>query len=343
MTAVSGFDALARQVGLQLPTEVHFPRPVVDVSVEFDAHIKAGELAGYKPIPTGFAQLDAYLGGVFIPESLIVLGGAPGVGKTVFALQAARNIAAMQRGVIALVVCFEHSEGYLYHRLLCMESRVGSANGNGVTMNDIRGAALGHDHAEAGLATLLATLPAANEAFGRMVGYWERLFLVKGHPAKTTTRVLDIYLTTMRQRFPNIVLFVDYLQKIPVFMPGVEITTERQIRYVTEALKDLTLKHKIPILAVAASESEGLKGARVRFEDLFGGESVKYEPDVALMLNPTFGDESRRRQRGKQVIFSIEKNRMGPTGVEFIHTLHGENFAFETREARRPYAPIAVN
>jgi replicative DNA helicase len=117
-------------------------------------------------------------------------------------------------------------------------------------------------------------------------------------------------------------------------MPGVEITTERQIRYVTEALKDLTLKHKIPILAVAASESEGLKGARVRFEDLFGGESVKYEPDVALMLNPTFGDESRRRQRGKQVIFSIEKNRMGPTGVEFIHTLHGENFAFETRELR---------
>jgi hypothetical protein len=33
---------------------------------------------------------------------------------------------------------------------------------------------------------------------------------------------------------------------------------------------------------------------------------------------------------------------MGPTGVEFIHTLHGENFAFETREAREQDARDAV-
>lgn len=337
MTTVSGFDAIAHSVGLQLPTEVHFPRPVVDVGIEFDAHIKTGELAGYKPIPTGFEPLDTHLGGGLIPGSLIVLGGAPGVGKTVFALQAARNMAAMQRGAIALMVCFEHSEVYLYHRLLCLESLVGSANGNGVTMNDIRGAALGREQSEAGLATLLAALPAANEAFARMVGYWERLFLIKGHPSKTTTRVLDIYLTTMRQRYPNIILFVDYLQKVPVFLPGVEITPERQIRYVTEELKNLTLKHNLPILAVAASESDGLKGERVRFEDLWGGASIKYEPDVAIMLNPTF-DEARKRQRGKGVVFSIEKNRLGPTGVEFTHTLHGEYFAFDPREQAAPSA-----
>src|SRR3990172_10442935 len=94
---------------LVLPAGLEFPHTILDVSIEFDAHLKAGKLANYKPIPTGFEPLDGYLGGGLIPESLVLVGGPPGTGKTVFVLQAARNIAASDSKTVACLVCFEHS------------------------------------------------------------------------------------------------------------------------------------------------------------------------------------------------------------------------------------------
>jgi replicative DNA helicase len=314
---------------LVLPAGLEFPRTLLDVSIEFDTHIKSGKLAGYKPIPTGFDQLDGYLGGGLVPESLVLVGGPPGTGKTVFVLQVARNIAAAagDNKTAACVVCFEHGEVYLYHRLLCMES-IAEGNSAGLTMDDIRRAALRNEFGEPGLEALLETFHTAKDAWSRIVQYWERLYLSNGHPVKTTLNVLDTYLTRLRSQYATVVLFVDYLQKIPVFSPGIELTPERQIRTVTEGLKNLALAHGVPIVAVAAADAEGLKGGRVRFEDLWGGASVNYEPDVAVMLNP---EQQETQTRGAEIVFSIEKNRLGPTSVEFRHVLQGQYFAFELR------------
>jgi replicative DNA helicase len=313
---------------LVLPAGLEFPRTLLDVSIEFDTHIKSGKVAGYKPIPTGFEQLDTYLGGGLVPESLMLVGGPPGTGKTIFVLQAARNIAAMAKNnqTAACVVCFEHGEVYLYHRLLCMESVLGESE-TGLTMDDIRRAALNTEGEEAGIASLLRASDAAKDAWSRITQYWERLYLIKGHPVKTTLNVLDTYLTRLRSQFTTVVLFVDYLQKAPVFSAGVELTPERQIRTVTEGLKNLALAHSVLIVAVAAADAEGLKGACVRFEDLWGGSSVNYEPDVALMLNPA---RQAEQTRGAKVMFSIEKNRLGPTGVEWAQVLRGQHFAFRS-------------
>ncbi|CAG0941891.1 Replicative DNA helicase [Candidatus Brocadiaceae bacterium] len=312
---------------LVLPAGLAFPRTLLDVSIEFDTHIKSGKLAGYKPIPTGFDQLDGYLGGGLVPESLVLIGGPPGTGKTVFVLQVARNIAAAagDNKTAACVVCFEHSEVYLYHRLLCMES-VMEGNNAGLTMDDIRRAALRNEFGEPGLESLLETFHTAKEAWSRIVQYWERLYLCKGHPVKTTLNVLETYLTRLQSQYATVVLFVDYLQKIPVFSPGIELTPERQIRTVTEGLKNLALAHHVPIVAVAAADADGLKGDRVRFEDLWGGSSVNYEPDVAIMLNP---EHKEGHTYGGGVIFSIEKNRLGPSPVTFCSLLRGSHFAFD--------------
>jgi len=313
---------------LVLPAGLEFPRTLLDVSIEFDTHIKSGKLAGYKPIPTGFDQLDSYLGGGLVPESLVLIGGPPGTGKTVFVLQVARNIAAAagNNRTAACVVCFEHGEVYLYHRLLCMESVLESIS-DGLTMDDIRRAALRNEFGEPGLEALLETFHTAKEAWSRIVQYWERLYLSKGHPVKTTLNVLDTYLARLRSQCATVVLFVDYLQKIPVYSPGIELTPERQIRTVTEGLKNLALAHCVPIVAVAAADAEGLKGERVRFEDLWGGSSVNYEPDVAVMMNPL---HQAGQLHETDILFSIEKNRLGPTGVEFKHSLRGQYYMFNT-------------
>jgi replicative DNA helicase len=311
---------------LVLPAGLNFPKTLLDVSIEFDTHIKSGKVAGYKPIPTGFEPLDTYLSGGLVPESLVLIGGPPGTGKTVFVLQVARNIAAASKDnqVVACVVCFEHSEVYLYHRLLCMESVLGERD-TGLTMDDIRHAALNTKGAETGLESLIQASDAARDAWSRITQYWERLYLIKGHPVKTTLNVLDTYLTRLRSQYASVVLFVDYLQKIPVFAPGVDLSPGLGIRVVTEGLKNLALAHGVPIVAVAAADAEGLKADRVRFEDLWGDSSVNYEPDAALILNPV---SARQAPSDTEVIFSIEKNRLGPTGVQFPCTLRGVHFAF---------------
>ncbi len=315
---------------LVLPAGIEFPHTLLDVSIEFDAHIKSGKVAGYKPIPTGFEPLDTYLGGGLVPESLMLVGGPPGTGKTIFVIQAARNIAAMAKDntIAACVVCFEHSEVYLYHRLLCMESVLGESE-TGLTMDDIRRAALNTDGEEAGIASLLRISDPARDAWSRIIQYWERLYLIKGHPVKTTLNVLDTYLTRMRSQYATVILFVDYLQKVPVFSPSIELAPERQIRTVTEGLKNLALAHNVPIVVIAASDSEGLKGERVRFEDLWGGSSTNYEPDVAVMLNPA---QREVQALGTEIVFSIEKNRMGPIDIEFQHILKGKHFCFASHE-----------
>lgn len=303
-----------------LPAGLIFPKTILEVSIEFDEHLKTGHRALYEPIPTGFDDLDLILDGGLHAESLMLVGGPPGVGKTILALQVARNIAASGDAVTCLV-CFEHSEVYLYHRLVCLESIMdGKPDTEGITLEDIR--RIVELDPQGGLQRMLDDLPPAREAWERIVTYWERLYLIKGHPVKTTLNVLDAFVTWLRSHHERVVLFVDYLQKVPVFTPGMELTPDRQIRSVTEGLKNLAMSHQIPVVAIAASDADGLKSERVRFEDLWGGASIKYEPDVALMLN---------LERGSSILFSVEKNRLGPIAVGIPYVLRGEYFAFQPR------------
>ncbi len=217
MSSSAGLNASRAMNQLTLPAGLSFPKTAFEVSIEFDEHLRTGRRATYEPIPTGFDSLDSILGGGLHSDSLMLVGGPPGVGKTIFVLQAARNIASSGNAV-ACVVCFEHGEVYLYHRLLCMESIVGSpAPASGVAVHDIR--SIVSRNPQAGLQAMIQELPDAREAWERIVTYWERLYLVKGHPVKTTLNVLDAFLAWLRATNEHLVLFVDYLQKVPMFTP----------------------------------------------------------------------------------------------------------------------------
>ncbi len=57
--------------------------------VEYQA--QNGQAERLRPIPTGFTPLDDILNGGMRPGELLMIGGAFGVGKTIWALQVARN------------------------------------------------------------------------------------------------------------------------------------------------------------------------------------------------------------------------------------------------------------
>jgi hypothetical protein len=130
-------------------------------------------------------------------------------------------------------------------------------------------------------------------------------------------------------------MFVDYLQKVPYRPPigAPEPDATRRIGHVVSGLKDIALGTGVPIVAVAASDEAGLRSGRVRLADLLGPSLVQYECDVGIIQNPCdIGTEGRQT-----VLWTIEKNRSGPTDVGAIFTLHGEFFYFDPQGA-----PVAL-
>src|SRR5207249_1021390 len=94
------------------------PRTVADVLNDLDYDIKSGQALDLVPISTHFDPFDAVLGGGIRSGDLILVGGMPGVGKTVVTLQWARNMAIS--GETAIYACYEHEESALLGRLLAL-------------------------------------------------------------------------------------------------------------------------------------------------------------------------------------------------------------------------------
>ena len=63
------------------------PRTVFSVLAGLDEDLRSGQGKTFLPISTGFQALDHTLGGGVRAGDLILVGGSPGVGKTIAALQ----------------------------------------------------------------------------------------------------------------------------------------------------------------------------------------------------------------------------------------------------------------
>ncbi len=334
-----------------LPIGLGFPHSVYEVVTAFNRRLREGKLS-YRSIPTGFTPLDAYLGGGLQAEDLVLLGGPQGVGKTVAVLQMARNI-AREGHALAIVVCFEHSEIYLLLRLLSMESvEVADGTLDGMTRQALRDAILRaldaedsdsiQNGLELGLEWVLTNIPGAERAFSRISRYWQRLHLVRGSSRLTTVEVLETYIEKAQDDgFQDIVLFVDYLQKVPYRPPigAPDPDTTQRIGHVVGGLKDVALATGVPIVAVAASDEAGLRAGRVRLADLLGPSLVQYECDVGIIQNPhEVGADGRQT-----VLWTIEKNRSGPTGVAMLFKLEGRYFYFDPQGIPFPIHALSDN
>jgi DNA repair protein RadA/Sms len=58
------------------------------------------DVSGAAPRPTGLTELDRVLGGGFVPGSVTLMGGEPGVGKSTLLLQVLRSVAATGAPVV---------------------------------------------------------------------------------------------------------------------------------------------------------------------------------------------------------------------------------------------------
>jgi len=298
-----------------------------------DARLRAGAAAS-KLWPTGFSLLDTSLGGGFRSGGLALLAGPQGLGKTTFALQVARNIAASGRSVIYF--CYEHDPEDLMERLVALEG--GLLYGTeGTGLEKIR-AAFEDESVSASLDERLKPLEGAVEALDSVRQYAPRLVLHRSSGATTTlTAIKEAVDASVNATGHVPLVVVDYLQKVKV--PG-QLSEEDRTSIVVEGLKDYAMDAGLPILAVVAAVNTGIDNIkRVRISHLRGSSSLGYEADAVLILNNKYDivarhhlvyDMGNAERFRSWAVLSIEKNRSGRGGVDLEFRKRFDQSRFET-------------
>jgi replicative DNA helicase len=298
-----------------------------DVLRQLDDRMRSGEESDVRTVPTGFDVLDDILGGGLHAGELLLLGGPPGVGKTIAALQWARQLA--QEGHTAIFACYEHEPTTLLVRLLGLE--VGELGGDERFAQGIVRLLAEGDATGRGIDEVLTEHPIGQQALERIRSYADRLIMVRASGAHTTLDQLGEMMREHRVRGTTTVLFVDYLQKIPM-QPEPSTEAEKVTRTV-EGLKDLALEHHTPVVLLSAVDAEGMRASRLRLFHLRGSSAIAFESDVVVMMNSkekaiskvhlTY-DAVRARSFRNYVVFSVEKNRGGPNLIDLEY---GKDFA----------------
>lgn len=314
------------------------PLNLEETALKIEAMLVSGSEEIFKPIPTGFVPYDRVMGGGMHSGDLHIIGGVQNIGKTAMVLQMASHIAA--QGVLALVVCYEHSVMTLWERLLCQSSFASGGNGH-VTTDDLRDAYLlsirdrdvvdkRNGDKRHMLDDVIRRVPKGLKAWNRLSEIAQNLWLVTGDGFYTTIDALEHYLHLAFRYRDRVVLFVDYLQQVPVLDTERYLEAEERIERALKGLKALALRNTnvgkvLPIVAVAAVDEEGLRRGRVHVENLWGNAVIQYEPDVVWI-----GNRDGRTAEGEPIIrWGVEKNRRGPSDLEFRHWYKGAAYSFD--------------
>jgi len=311
-----------------------YPVTLNETMAAVDRQIASGGTAALRPIPLGFSPLDEILSGGLRSGDLMVVGGGYGVGKTIFALQVARNVVHSDPDAAALYICFEHEPAHLMSRLLCLESALAGLKQQALTLRRID-AMIYDDDTPQGLDDCLRHAPRFGGVMQTIDSYASRLVFIRaGGTTGTVSRIQEWVQDVQSRGSSRVLVVIDYLQKIPIEGMDIETEDERTIQ-VIQALKEMAMSSGVRVLGLAAMNQLGLRSRRMRLSDMRGGTALQYEADVGVVLhnkrdivsrehlvyNQTQADEMRN-----WLVMSIEKNRSGAGAVDLEYALEAAHF-----------------
>ncbi len=303
-------------------------RSVLDLLTSLNDRVATGTIEELVPMQTGFTPLDKTLGGGLRPGELTLIGGAQGTGKTTMAMQMARNMAASGQSTV-LYVCFEHSEEYLIQRLISMESALPALpqRTTAVKVQDVKREVIASYavSSKAGTRAKLGANPRLRPSLERIARYGSNLYFIRGTATHSTVDNMREIVAEHQSgdELKRLVLFVDYLQKVPVFPEPRD--EEEKVTRIVSGLKDIALSLEVPVIAIVAADREGLKASRVRHHHLRGSSAINYESDIIIILNEKYNIVAKvniefnphQAQRYRDwVIATVEKNRGGQDNID---------------------------
>ena len=247
---------------------------------------------GTRGVPTGFADLDNYLAGLQ-KSDLIVLAARPGLGKTSFALDIARNVAISAKVPVGLF-SLEMSQEQLIDRLIASQAdvdlwriRTGNLSSKGEDNDFLR------------IQNALGTLS-------------EAPIFIDDAPSPTIIQMRAMARRLQAEHGLGLIV-VDYLQLIQPRTMSDNVV--QQITEISRALKGLARELHVPVLALSQlSRAVEQRSPQIpRLSDLRDSGSIEQDSDVVLFIYRDVRDNEDSAKRNQAEIH-IAKHRNGPLG-----------------------------
>ena len=251
----------------------------------------------YVGIPSGIGDLDRMITGLN-KSDLIILGARPGMGKTSFALNVARNV-AVNSGKTVCFFSLEMTRDQLAQRMLSSEA--------GIKSEKLRTGELDADE--------WTRLAQAGDNLSKANIYFDETSSITVPEMKAKLR---------RMKKVDLVV-IDYLG----LMKSAKSTENRvqEVSEITRNLKIMAKDLKVPVIACAqlsrGTETKG-KSHRPALSDLRESGSIEQDADIVLFLyRDTYydgekGDDEDRSDPNKAECI-VAKNRHGEVGTINMH------------------------
>ena len=241
--------------------------------------------SAFAGVPTGFRDVDSLLSGMQ-SGNLIVIAARPGVGKSSFVTNVARNV-AVDAGLPVAMFSLEMSRWEIGMRLLCGEARV--------PWDSIRNKRVGAED----WSRIAQAADSLHEA---------PLFIVdSGNVTLVDIRAKARRLSARRAGLGMII--VDYLQ----LMSHTRRVDNRQqeIAEISRGLKMLAKELEIPVIAVSQlnRDPERRQDKRPQLSDLRESGAIEQDADVVMFIHR---DDSDPAKKGLADLI-VSKHRNGPT------------------------------
>jgi replicative DNA helicase len=227
----------------------------------------------YEPMPTGLDPLDEVIGGGFLRQTLVMMGAAPGMGKSFFAQQLFEGMA--QKGHNTLYFNLEMSREQMLARSFARIAR--QREGAEMTAIDVL---QGYRWTSAQRAIIERTAAAYTAEIAPHMAY---------NPGGSTAQ-LDAILDQMNsaaQRATDAgkeapLVVIDYLHLLRGDQrEDIQTTLKRAM----DAFKGYAMKYNTVVFVILAFNRESNKGGKVNQESGRDSSAIEYGADLMLGLN----------------------------------------------------------
>lgn len=283
---------------------------VIASNYEMYNKLNSDERDLYVGIPTGISALDEITTGLNRSD-LIIVGARPGMGKTSFALNVARNVAVQQNRCVA-IFNLEMSREQMVNRFLSSEARISSKK--------------------------LRTGNLTPDEWGRMAYASSALCKAPIYLDETASITVPEMKARLR-RLKNVdFVVIDYLQ----LMHSAKKTDNRvqEVSEITRSLKIMAKELNIPVMVCAqlARTTEKQSNHRPALADLRESGSIEQDADQVLFLYreeyyKNEKDDPTAVESGTSEVI-VAKNRHGELGTVKL-AFQGEFTKFSSLELHR--------
>ncbi|MDD3110605.1 MAG: bifunctional DNA primase/helicase [Eubacteriales bacterium] len=290
-----------------------------------DHFLEAIQTRKYEPMPTGITDIDRAIGGGFIRQQLVLLGAAPGAGKTALAQWIFEGMA--KRGTACIYLNLEMAQDQILARSI---SRIVAQRGGAIKTTEIL---QGYRWTDPQRAQILAAAATYREEIAPRMIY---------NPPGVTANLDSIldYMEQEAQRAKSAgdqapVCVLDYLQLVS--------GSEREdsaavIKRAVAGLKAYAIRHNTLVFVIIAHNRESNKSGAVTMEAGRDTSALEYSADLQMALTYTLcmkrGEKKAKApddltEDEKQcVTLKITKGRFGGAGKCVDLHFNGETMTY---------------